>query len=119
MFSSVETSAGQTFPHSPMDIDYWEKLGNCVWEYLAHMEWRGVFRHTVCRGVLGSYGVYWSIPIIRYAGEYLAHIQCRGVFQSYGMQGSTCKISTIGHSWAQRKLSPLNILLTINGPLLS
>ena len=23
------------------------------------------------------------------------------------------------HSWAQRKLSPLNILLTINGPLFS
>ena len=55
--------------------------------------------HTVCRGVLGSYGVYGSIPIIRYAGEYLAHIQCRGVFQSYGMQGSTCKISTIGSTW--------------------
>ena len=74
MFSSVETSAGQTFPHSPMDIDYWEKLGNCVWEYLAHMEWRGVFRSY---GMQGSTWLIWSVR------EYSDHTVCRGILGSY------------------------------------
>ena len=86
-------------------------LKKWLWS-LAWLQSKRNCRQTSCEAAKNASTLSCTL-LLQYWARGIQAQRRKYIFRPGWLQGH------IDHSWAQRKLSPLNILLTINGPLLS